>query len=233
MAKSKKGGNGKAPAGAAAKGAGSQAGVSTEDKAAMERLAPKSRIPQSGGSELPPELAAIEKAAAENLAPPTGADAPVDLGPGAAPGPKMAAKAAGTQPQQTVSSVLGEIAWMFSMSPTHKYFFLADLEWLVMTPVMLTQFRLFRDDAGKPMGLVLWAYLDEPAEERLNSGATRIRPQDWKCGDRLWVIDVIDLTGGQKVDAMLQDTKQNVFKDTPFKYHRTDEQGRRQTVTVT
>lgn len=138
------------------------------------------------------------------------------------------AKAA--KPPPTVASVLGEICWLFSMTPSHRYFFMADLEWLVMTPIAKQQFRIYRDEGGRPIGLVLWAKLNEEAEERLTSGAARVRPQDWDSGDRYWIIDVIDLSGGQRAQAMIDDMKTAVFKDQVFKYHRTDGAGNRQIV---
>ena len=55
-----------------------------------------------------------------------------------------------------VSEVLGEIVWLMSQSPLHKQFFISDLEWFVMTPVLLQQFRIFYAQT-KPVGLVLWA----------------------------------------------------------------------------
>ena len=73
-------------------------------------------------------------------------------------------KGASAKAAPTVASVLGEICWLFSMTPSHRYFFMADLEWLVMTPVMKQQFRIYRDENGRPMGLVLWAKLNEESK---------------------------------------------------------------------
>ena len=50
--------------------------------------------------------------------------------PGTLPENGDAAQAAAQPPQQlTVSSVLGEMVWLFTQSPSHKYLFMADLEW--------------------------------------------------------------------------------------------------------
>jgi cytolysin-activating lysine-acyltransferase len=62
--------------------------------------------------------------------------------------------------------VLGEVTWLMSQSPLHKQFFISDLEWLVMTPMMLQQFRLFYDQT-KPVGVVFWASVSEEVEARL------------------------------------------------------------------
>jgi cytolysin-activating lysine-acyltransferase len=106
------------------------------------------------------------------------------------------------------SEVLGEITWLMSQSPLHKQLFISDLEWLVMTPMMLQQFRLFYDQS-KPVGVVFWASVSEEVEARLAAGNARMRPQDWKSGDRLWVVEVIAPFG--KGQEMLSDLKASVF----------------------
>jgi cytolysin-activating lysine-acyltransferase len=110
---------------------------------------------------------------------------------------------------RTVSAVLGEIVWLLTQSPQHKQaFFLADLEWMAMPPILLQQFRMFYAK-DKPIGVILWAYVNDEVAERLTAGTTRMRPQDWKSGDTLWVVDVIAPFGG--TDEMLKDLKAKVF----------------------
>ena len=48
-------------------------------------------------------------------------------------------------PAMTVASTLGEIVWLMSQSPTHKHFAISDLEWMIMPPILLRQFKIFRD----------------------------------------------------------------------------------------
>lgn len=131
-----------------------------------------------------------------------------------------------------VSEALGEIVWLMSQSPLHKGFFISDLEWMIMTPVLLGQFRLFHGPAPQqplpaqvattiapstgtqtqqPMGVVLWGLVSEEVAERLKQGVPKLRPQDWRSGDRLWVVEVIAPFGG--AGAMLQDFKRQVFPD--------------------
>jgi cytolysin-activating lysine-acyltransferase len=112
------------------------------------------------------------------------------------------------------SEVLGEITWLMSQSPLHKQLFISDLEWLVMTPMMLQQFRLFYDQS-KPVGVVLWASVSEEVEARLAAGNARMRPQDWKSGDRLWVVEVIAPFG--KGEEMVRDLKERVFGEKEMK----------------
>ena len=128
-------------------------------------------------------------------------------------------------------AVLGEIVWQMSQSPLHKSFFISDLEWLVMTPVLLQQFRLYYDK-DKPIGVVFWGTVDADAEARLAAGTNKFRPQDWKSGDRLWVTvtaepckqKVIAPFGGAvlpeagKEHAMVAGLKEKVFPGRAIKF---------------
>jgi cytolysin-activating lysine-acyltransferase len=117
---------------------------------------------------------------------------------------------------RTVSAVLGEVVWLLTQSPRHKQaFFLADLEWMAMPPIVLQQFRMFYAK-DRPIGAVLWAYVNDEVAERLVSGNARLRPQDWKCGDTAWVVDVIAPFGG--TDEMLKNLKAKVFKDREVRF---------------
>jgi cytolysin-activating lysine-acyltransferase len=127
---------------------------------------------------------------------------------------------------RTVSQVLGEITWLMSQSKAHKSFFISDLEWLVMMPVMLQQFRIFYDTGtpaeagkpaveGKPIGVVLWASVSETVAARLTEGGGRMGPADWKSGEHLWVIEVIAPFGG--AEAMVADLKEKAFPTREIK----------------
>jgi cytolysin-activating lysine-acyltransferase len=122
-----------------------------------------------------------------------------------------------------VSEVLGEIVWLMSQSPLHKQFFISDLEWLVMTPVLLKQFRLFYG-ADKPVGVAFWATVSAEVEERLAAGTTRLRPQDWKSGDQLWVVEVIAPFGG--AEEMVRDLKAKVFAGREMRFLATGAKGK-------
>ena len=162
---------------------------------------------------------------------------------------KTAAAAAG---QPTVSHMLGEIVWLLTQSPTHKHFALADLEWMVMPPLLLEQYRVFRGETT-PVGLALWAWLSPEAETKLNAGAGRLRPDEWRAGGldvahlkqamagdegasgtssrsahpdgNLWLVDLIApfaTPDNKMVEAMLADLMKTVFKSQTFRFHKTD-----------
>lgn len=136
----------------------------------------------------------------------------------------------------TISHVFGEIVWLMTQSQTHKHFALSDLEWMIMPPVLLSQFRIFRDKANQPVGVAFWAFLSEESERKLKEGATRLRPDEWKSGDRAWLVNVIapQATKDNKiVEAMLSDLKQKVFENRSLNLHRTDPKtGKKEVVTL-
>lgn len=157
----------------------------------------------------------------------------------------------------TIAAVLGEIAWLMSQSPAHRQLFIADLEWLIMPPLLLGQFRLFHAPAAapshaavqsppitgmatsgavpasggasretqRPIGVVLWALVDAEVEARLAAGGARLRPQDWRSGDRLWVVEVIAAAGAAApgaplAEAMVADLKRAVFPERKITMRR-------------
>ena len=117
---------------------------------------------------------------------------------------------------RTVSAVLGEMVWLLTQSAQHKQaFFLGDLEWMAMPPILLQQFRMFYAK-DRPLGAILWAYVNDEVEHRLISGNARMRPQDWKSGDKLWVVEVVAPFGG--TDEMLKDLKAKVFPEREMRF---------------
>ena len=116
-----------------------------------------------------------------------------------------------TRQQLEISSILGTVAVLMIDSPMHQHFFLADMKWLVIPPIHLRQFRIFRRD-NHPFAYVSWAMLSEEAGERLKQGNHRLRPDEWRSGNQAWIIDMIAPFGGH--EEVLKDLKRNVFQDT-------------------
>lgn len=129
----------------------------------------------------------------------------------------------------TVSDIFGQIVWLMTQSQGHRSFFISDLEWMVMPPVLQKQFRLF-PGKNQPIGCALWATLSEEAEKRLEEGATRLAPQDWKSGDRLWLVELLAPFGHK--EEMLEDLKRTVFAGKRFKMHAFTPEGQRTVVTI-
>jgi cytolysin-activating lysine-acyltransferase len=103
-------------------------------------------------------------------------------------------------------NVYASAIWLMQLSRRHRHLFLADLEWALMLPLALKQFRLFHKD-GIPVALATWAFVSDEVEERLKQGRMRLKPEEWKSGDNRWLIDVVAPPGTEK--GMVQ----NLLKD--------------------
>lgn len=134
----------------------------------------------------------------------------------------------GVPPQKTVSQVLGEITWLLTQSPTHKQLFLGDLEWFAMPAILLEQFRIW-NGPNSPAAVAFWAFVSEDTEARLEAGAHKLRPDEWKAGDRLWLMELVSPFGA--VDEILADLSANVFPGQTFKFHTVGPDGQRRVST--
>jgi cytolysin-activating lysine-acyltransferase len=103
--------------------------------------------------------------------------------------------------------VLGEVSWLMSLSAPHRHLFMADLEWLVLPPMALTQARLYRNDKGSPIAYASWALVSDEVDARLKQRIGKLKPADWRSGPHPWIIDLVAPFGGvQEVLSTLQNT---------------------------
>lgn len=109
---------------------------------------------------------------------------------------------------------IGSAVWLMSQTVGHKHLFLADIEWLVTPPISAGQFRLWHK-SGLPIAYASWAYLSDEVAQRLQSGIRKLAPAEWKCGDQLWLMDVIAPFGGQ--DTIVKDLRERVLKGKSVK----------------
>jgi len=119
--------------------------------------------------------------------------------------------------------LLGPIVWLYMHAPSHKHLFLTDIEWMVIPPLTLTQYKLYMKEEA-PLAYASWAFVNEETEKRLLSGRVRLAPKDWKSGDRLWLIDLVAPFGGGK--DVLKDLRDNVFPSRPIKQLVPDSDGK-------
>jgi cytolysin-activating lysine-acyltransferase len=94
------------------------------------------------------------------------------------------------QPPKTVAQVLGEITWLMTQSPRHRSIPLGDLEWLVMPAILLRQFRMFYE-GEQPVGVALWALVDDLVAKRIDAGDKRLTAVEWKSGTNTRIIDIV------------------------------------------
>ncbi len=103
---------------------------------------------------------------------------------------------------------MGPILLLYMQSSHRRYQFIADLEWLLMPPLVSGQCKLYMKNEY-PISFISWAFLNEEAEKRMFKNGGKLRPDDWNCGDRLWVIDIVAPFAG--VENMLGDLQVNEF----------------------
>src|SRR5262245_41508576 len=109
----------------------------------------------------PPKKPAAGRAGTEAAAAPAApaAAAPATPPPSTLAMPGESAKPAGAG-QPSPAAALGEIVSLLVQSPAHRHLFINDLEWLVVPPVMLKQFAIFRQGA-RPVAYASWALVSE------------------------------------------------------------------------
>jgi len=125
-----------------------------------------------------------------------------------AEGNTVQAAGSGAKLSKSPHEFLFEIFWLLSQSPNHKYMFIADMEWYIMPPFRARQFRIFHKD-GAPIAFACWAYVSDEVEERLRDGSTKLRPEEWRSGENLWLMDIVAPFGG--ADFVIKELREKVF----------------------
>lgn len=105
---------------------------------------------------------------------------------------------------------MGPILLLYMQSAHRRFQFISDLEWLLLPPLVAGQCKLYMKEEY-PISYISWAFLDETAEKRMFLNGGKLRPEDWKSGDRLWIVDLVAPYGG--VENMLADIQRNEFPD--------------------
>ncbi|EDP63495.1 RTX toxin activating acyltransferase [alpha proteobacterium BAL199] len=126
--------------------------------------------------------------------------------------PAAAAQPTTDTPRDDMTRLLGQVVTLFGQSPGHRHVFVSDLEWLVLPAMMARQARVWRrqtDSGSVPVIYASWALVNEEVEARLKQGQMRLKPNEWRCGDRAWLIDVVAPFGG--TDTALAELADQVF----------------------
>lgn len=173
-----------------------------QDRALRSRAKHRDNGTRAEGSEPPPaepiELTALSETAAPEP----------EAGP--APGEDAPPETLRREPNVYASAI-----WLMQLSRRHRHLFLADLEWALMPPLALQQFRLFHKDSV-PIAQVTWAFVSAEVEERLTQGRMRLKPEEWKSGDICWLIDVV--APPAVVPQIVQDVMKNALAGRTVKY---------------
>lgn len=108
----------------------------------------------------------------------------------------------------TPISTLGAATSIMLASPLHRHVFLTELEWLVVPAIAAGQIRVFHHNAV-PVAFATWAYLNAEVAERFKEGQGRLKPQEWHCGQDIWLIELCAPYGGVK--ELLEDLASTTF----------------------
>lgn len=118
--------------------------------------------------------------------------------------------------------ILGPALWLYARDPLRKFTFMADIDWILLPPVVLDQCRLYTKDEI-PFAFFTWAQVSDAVDQRLRSGILRVAPHEWQSGEHLWLIDAVAPFGqldemiaelhktnfsGQKISALIPDAAQ-------------------------
>lgn len=104
--------------------------------------------------------------------------------------------------------VLGPVIWLYGRDAGRRYAFIADLDHLVLPPVLLDQCRIYFK-SGVPWGYVSWAKVSETVHQRLVGGIARLAPHEWNSGGHPWIVDVVAPFGG--ASELVDEVRRTVF----------------------
>ncbi|NOT72075.1 MAG: toxin-activating lysine-acyltransferase [Hyphomicrobium sp.] len=108
------------------------------------------------------------------------------------------------------------IVMVLMRSQPYRQTALADLEALVLPPVMTGQFA-FPDaqvnGQAVPVAVALWAFVSPEVDQRLSQNfdaPIRLAPHEWRSGDTLWLVDAIG--DARALPQLLASLQQTAFK---------------------
>lgn len=134
-------------------------------------------------------------------------------------------------PVYDVAHIMGQMLWLMLVSKSHRFnFFVGDMEWLIMPPIILKQFKIYYTSENKPAAAVLWAKVNDEVEGRLKNGQRKLTQEEWNSGESNWIIDMIAPYG--QIDTILEDLQKNVFAGSEFNFVKTTPDGKREIVTL-
>ncbi|SDI66677.1 cytolysin-activating lysine-acyltransferase [Propionivibrio dicarboxylicus] len=104
--------------------------------------------------------------------------------------------------------LIGPALWLYARDPFRKFLFVADIDWAILPPVMLDQCHLYYKD-GVPSAYFSWALVNEAVAGRMRASLPKIAPHEWRCGEDVWIIDVVAPFGG--AEELFTELRQTVL----------------------
>ena len=109
----------------------------------------------------------------------------------------------------SASTDLGYVTYLMSRSAAHRGWSAARIMDLALPALASRQIRVYCDDKGAPLGVVIWAFLDGAGEEEVMAGRMPGDAAAFRSGDRLWILQFIAPFGGAR--GMIRELRSNVF----------------------
>jgi cytolysin-activating lysine-acyltransferase len=122
------------------------------------------------------------------------------------------------QEYASLENILGAVLLLNTKSPTNRYLFSKEYEWLVIPAIITKQFILLRNKNNEPLAFISFAYVNQEVEKRLLSGIIKLSPAEWQCGNILYIIDIVSpFTPVANILKIIHDER---FKDKEVKILR-------------
>ncbi len=140
-----------------------------------------------------------------------------------------------------MGQTFAQIVAVLMRDPNYRKMKLADLEWLVLPPVMAGQFKLAHAPvrnanklaaSGKaeasgilvPVAVALWARVSPELDKALSDTQIRLKANEWASGEHIWMMAV----GGdpRALPSFLKQLSENDFKSQQVKMRVSDRSGK-------
>lgn len=90
-----------------------------------------------------------------------------------------------------MESVVGAVCLLATKSDKYKKLSLGGYESLIMPSIKFRQFFLLRNKKNEPIAYINWALVSDEIEKKFLAGNFEIKPNEWKSGSKLYIINVI------------------------------------------
>ena len=155
-----------------------------------------------------------------------GAAVPALNGSGAPPEAEIAAKIAGLR--SYVRESFGKVVMAMMMQPRYRSQTLADLQHLVLEPLVRDRVAIAQRADDSPTGhdvagVAVWASVTEEVDARIREQIAtgtfpiRLKPEDWNSGNINWLLDVI--APDQKSTASVIANFRQLVKEGSLRLH--------------
>ncbi len=123
------------------------------------------------------------------------------------------------------AEVMGGASWLWMHSAFHRDIPLSALASMLL-PALKTQQFILAIEAGRPVFYLSWATFDTAAESRYLARHPVFMPEaDWRCGDRMWILDWVAPFGHTHRLKRLLERELFANRWMRFLYHRGDTRG--------